>query len=234
MVKGMDMNKIKPVLLFLIITVVLISGCGQVTEQIQDPRKKTTTKKTEQLPPSPVEQISAEERNKYDHVVIGARGEVQRQVMYDATYRQIDYPNGDVPPEVGACTDVVVRAYRNAGIDLQQLVHEDMQANFQQYPQNWGLNGTDSNIDHRRVPNLVKFFQRHGQTITTSTDEEQLTKWQWGDVVFWRFSNGLDHCGIVSDRTSDDGLPLVIHNAGMAREEDCLNRWEITGHYRYP
>lgn len=136
-------------------------------------------------------------------------------------------------PEVGACTDVVVRAYRSAGIDLQQLVHEDMKANFRQYPQNWGLSGTDSNIDHRRVPNLVRFFQRHGQTLTTSTDEDYLNEWKWGDVVFWRFSNGLDHCGIISDRTNEDGLPLAIHNAGMALEEDSLNRWEITGHYRY-
>lgn len=228
------MNKIKQVVLFLILITVLLSGCGQVTEQEQVQRKETETKKAERLPPSPVEKILAEERNTYDNVVIGARGEVQGQVMYDATYRQIDYPGGDVPPEVGACTDVVVRAYRNAGIDLQQLVHEDMQANFRQYPQNWGLNGPDSNIDHRRVPNLVRFLQRHGQTLTTSTDEDKLPEWQWGDVVFWRFSNGLDHCGIISDRTNVDGLPLAIHNAGMAREEDCLTRWEITGHYRYP
>ena len=220
-------------MLFLILITVLLSGCGQVTNYEQAPGKETEANKGERLSPSPVEKVPAEERNTYDKVVIGARGEVQRQVMYDATYRQIDYPGGDVPPEVGACTDVVIRAYRNAGIDLQQLVHEDMRANFRQYPQNWGLNGTDSNIDHRRVPNLVRFFQRHGQTLTTSTDEDQLTQWQWGDVVFWRFPNGLEHCGIISDRTNEDGLPLVIHNAGMAQEEDALNRWEITGHYRY-
>jgi len=228
------MNKIKQVVLFLILITVLLSGCGQVTEREQGPGKETEIKKAEQVPPSPVEKIPAAERNIYDNVVIGARGEVQRQVMYDATYRQMAYPGGDVPSEVGACTDVVVRAYRNGGIDLQQLVHEDMQSNFRQYPQNWGLDGTDSNIDHRRVPNLVKFFQRHGQTLATSTGEDQLTEWQWGDVVFWRFANGLDHCGIISDRTNEDGLPLAIHNAGMAREEDCLTRWEITGHYRYP
>jgi len=223
---------IKHALLLLVVITVLAAGCGQTAGREQAP--KTEIEQAERLEPSPVEKIPAAERNTYDRVVIGARSEVQRRVTYDAAYRQIDYPGGDVPPEVGACTDVVIRAFRSGGIDLQQLVHEDMRANFRQYPQNWGLSGPDANIDHRRVPNLMKFFQRHGQTLTTSTDEDQLTQWQWGDVVFWKFSNGLDHCGIISDRTNENGLPLAIHNAGTAREEDCLTRWEITGHYRYP
>ncbi len=223
---------IRHAVLFLALITVFAAGCGQTAGLEQAPKIKI--EQSERLEPSPVEKIPATERSLYDHVVIGARGEVERGVTYDAAYRQVDYPGGDVPTEVGACTDVVIRAFRNGGVDLQQLVHEDMRVNFRQYPQNWGLNGPDANIDHRRVPNLVKFFQRHGQTLTMSTDEEKLAEWQWGDVVFWRFSNGLDHCGIISDRTNKDGLPLVIHNAGMAREEDCLTRWEITGHFRYP
>ncbi|MBF7082278.1 DUF1287 domain-containing protein [Desulfallas sp. Bu1-1] len=184
--------------------------------------------------PSPVEKIPEAKRSVYDRVVIGAREEVVKEVVYDATYQKIEYPGGDVPPDRGACTDVVVRAFRRAGIDLQKLIHEDMKANFEQYPQNWGLKGPDSNIDHRRVPNQMKFFERHGQSLTISVEGENLSEWHWGDVVYWKFPNGLEHCGIVSDRKNRRGLPLVIHNAGVAREEDCLTRWEITGHFRYP
>lgn len=133
----------------------------------------------------------------------------------------------------GACTDVIIRAFRNAGIDLQQLIHEDMAANFALYPARWGLTAPDPNIDHRRIPNQMQFFKRFGQELTLKTDTD-FKQWQWGDLVYWRFNNGDEHCGIVSDRTSTDGRPLVIHNAGIAREEDCLERWEIIGHFRFP
>ena len=182
---------------------------------------------------SPVEEIPEEELTTPDLVLLGARREVQNSTRYDASYAAISYPGGDVSPGYGACTDVVVRAYRNAGIDLQQLIHTDMQDNFNLYPQNWGLNGPDPNIDHRRVPNQVRFFERFGTALTLDV-ADNLNQWQWGDVVYWRFADGRDHCGIISDRTRRDGVPLVVHNAGITREEDCLLRWEITGHFRYP
>ncbi len=121
----------------------------------------------------------------------------------------------------------------NPGIDLQKMIHEDMEKNFHLYPQKWGLKDRDPNIDHRRVPNQVCFLKRHGLSLTLEV-EGQLEEWQWGDIVYWRFPDGRDHCGIISDRLNKDGIPLVIHNAGSAREEDCLLRWEITGHFRYP
>lgn len=183
--------------------------------------------------PSPVEQIPADELTIPDLILLGAREEVRRGVRYDASYVAIDYPGGDVPRDRGACTDVVVRAFRNAGIDLQQLIHEDMAEHFDLYPQLWGLSGPDPNIDHRRVPNQMTFFERHGTALTLAV-EGRLDEWRWGDVVYWRFGDGREHCGIISDRTNRRGIPLVIHNAGVTREEDCLTRWEITGHYRYP
>ncbi|MFZ5435305.1 MAG: DUF1287 domain-containing protein [Bacillota bacterium] len=164
-------------------------------------------------------------------IVEGARYEVEKGVRYDASYRQIAFPMGDVPSDVGACTDVVIRALRNAGYDLQELVHKDMKANFNRYPQNWGLSAPDPNIDHRRIPNLIAFFRRHGTEVQVSGDYDD---YKPGDIVFWVFENGLDHCGIVSERTTPDGRPLVIHNAGLAREEDALFRWPIVAHFRYP
>ncbi|HHY37856.1 MAG TPA: DUF1287 domain-containing protein [Clostridia bacterium] len=198
----------------------LIDGNGRGPDPIEEP--------------SPVERIPEEQRGVAEWIVIGAREEVKRGTIYDASYRAIGYPGGDVPLGRGACTDVVVRAFRKAGIDLQVLIHEDMKEHFDIYPQLWGMSGPDPNIDHRRVPNQMKFFERNGRTLTLSTAPEDLDEWRWGDVVYWRFPNGLLHCGVVSDRTGRSGLPLVIHNAGMASEEDCLTRWEIIGHFRYP
>ncbi|SFH19024.1 hypothetical protein SAMN05660649_04218 [Desulfotomaculum arcticum] len=218
------------VVCFLFVVLFLAAGCS--TTANQPPGEKT--KEINKPSPSPVELIPEEKLCVYDLAVLGARQEVINAVSYDAAYRKLDYPDGDVPPDRGACTDVVIRAYRNAGIDLQKLIHEDMQAAFKSYPQNWGLDGPDPNIDHRRVPNQMKFFERHGQALTLSTAKADLADWQWGDVVYWKFTNGLEHCGIISDRKNDQGMPLAIHNAGLAREEDCLERWEIIGHYRYP
>ncbi len=138
---------------------------------------------------------------------------------------------GDVPLERGVCTDVVIRAYRAVGIDLQKAVHEDMAAHFSSYPRDWGLRTTDRNIDHRRVPNLQRFFSRHGLSLgSDGADADYLP----GDLVTWRLPAGVPHIGIVSDRVSAAGTPLVVHNIGAgAREEDVLHEFEITGHYRY-
>ena len=141
---------------------------------------------------------------------------------------------GDVPAEYGVCTDVIIRAYRKIGIDLQQLVHEDMRNHFSLYPakRNWGQHKTDTNIDHRRVPNLQTFFTRHGKKLATSKKQED---YQAGDLVTWILPGNLPHIGIVSDQRSADNMrPLIIHNIGAGpQQEDMLFDYPITGHYRY-
>jgi uncharacterized protein len=169
-----------------------------------------------------------------DKIVARAREEVLRSVTYDAEYRTISYPGGDVPAEKGACTDVVIRAFRAVGYDLQRLIHEDMRRNFSRYPQSYGLKRPDHNIDHRRVPNQMTFLRRHGKVLATGTTGAAAVSWKPGDIVYWKLDSGLDHCGIISDRKGAGGLPLVIHNLSAAAEEDRLATWRITGHFRYP
>lgn len=156
----------------------------------------------------------------------------KQQVTYDPSYFSIDYPNGDIPSDKGVCTDVVIRAYRKIGIDLQQLVHEDMKANFAKYPQIWGLSGTDKNIDHRRVPNLMTFFERKGAAKPISTNPKNY--WS-GDVVCWNLGGATTHIGIVVDAKSNDGKRnLIVHNIGRGQVmEDMLFDFKIIGHYRY-
>lgn len=164
-------------------------------------------------------------------LVTSARQQTQAPVTYDGTYTRIRYPMGDVPASRGVCTDVVIRAYRALGIDLQQLVHEDMRANFSRYPRLWGLRRPDPNIDHRRVPNLQTFFERAGAKLAVS---RSATAYQPGDLVTWMLPGNLPHIGIVSDRRAGSGRPLIIHNIGAgAVEEDMLFDYRITGHYRY-
>jgi uncharacterized protein len=152
-------------------------------------------------------------------------------VGYDGRYQRIAYPGGDVPIETGVCTDVLVRAFRAQGIDLQQRVHEDMRRDFAAYPRHWGLSSPDRNIDHRRVPNLEAYFGRHGEVLAASRDPSDYAA---GDIVSWRLDSGLPHIGIVSARHVD-GRPLVIHNIGAgAQEEDVLFAWRMVGHWRYP
>jgi hypothetical protein len=161
----------------------------------------------------------------------GAERQVGVTVVYDGSYRRLAYPGGDVPPERGVCTDVLVRAFRNAGIDLQVLVHEDMKRAFGAYPKAWGLSRPDRNIDHRRVPNLASFFARHGEALPVSRDA---AGYRPGEVVTWRLPSGLPHVGLVSERTAN-GRPLVVHNIGAGTVfEDVLFAWPVTGRYRYP
>jgi uncharacterized protein len=150
---------------------------------------------------------------------------------YDPSYVRLRYPDGDVPLDRGVCTDVVIRSFRAAGIDLQREVHQDMRANFRAYPQNWGLRRADSNIDHRRVPNLMRYFERRGKAVPRARERRFLP----GDVVAWRLPNGLHHIGIVSQARAPGGRhPLVIHNIGAGtQEEDVLFAFEIIGHYRW-
>jgi uncharacterized protein YijF (DUF1287 family) len=155
-----------------------------------------------------------------------------QKVTYDPTYYRIAYPNGDVPPGKGVCTDVVVRAYRKLGIDLQKEVHEDMRANFKLYPKNWGLARPDKNIDHRRVPNLMTFFSRQGVVKKTSSKADDYFP---GDIVCWNLGGGVQHIGIVSRQKNPGGQRhMIVHNIGAGQVlEDCLFNFKIIGHYRY-
>lgn len=156
---------------------------------------------------------------------------VNRNIRYDPDYTQIAYPNGDVAKDRGVCTDVVIRSYRKLGIDLQKEVHQDMAANFAKYPKSWGLRSTDTNIDHRRVPNLEVFFTRKGTSLPVTT---KAADYKPGDVVSWRLPSGRPHIGIVVDKKGADGRYKMVHNIGFGQAlEDCLFEYTINGHYRY-
>jgi len=150
---------------------------------------------------------------------------------YDPAYVALEYPGGDVPEKTGVCSDVVVRAFRKAGIDLQKEVHEDMKAARGEYPTKWGAIGPDKNIDHRRVLNLMKYFQRHGKSLPIS---DAATDYQPGDVVAWELTSGIDHIGIVTNMLSESAdRYLIVHNIGAGtRIEDVMFAWTIKGHYR--
>src|SRR5438067_134235 len=166
-------------------------------------------------------------------VIDGAIDQVGKTTGYDPSYQKLDYPNGDVPIETGVCSDVIVRAFRKAGIDLQKDVHEDMQANFSAYPTRWGLKSPDSNIDHRRVPNLEMYFERKGKAVAITSSSEDFLP---GDIVTWGLGNGgQDHVGIVVNVWYKPSQRyLIVHNiGGGTRMEDALFSWKITGHYRY-
>jgi uncharacterized protein len=157
---------------------------------------------------------------------------VQHSVRYDPAYVRLTYPGGDVPADTGVCTDEVIRAYRAVGIDLQKEVHEDMLANFAAYPRKWGRREPDPNIDHRRVPNLMVFFSRKGETLSITDRAEDYAP---GDLVTWDLGHGLSHIGMVVDRkTLFARRYMIVHNIGAGPKlEDVLFDWKITGHYRY-
>lgn len=165
-------------------------------------------------------------------LVDAAREQTRHPVIYDGSYQRLDYPMGDVEPGRGVCTDVIIRAYRALGVDLQQRVHEDMTAHFALYPKHWGLSRPDSNIDHRRVPNLQTYFRRFGESLPVAPSGA--SDYRPGDLLTWILPGNLPHIGLVSDRRSADGKRLlIIHNIGAGtREEDALEVAPITGHYR--
>jgi uncharacterized protein len=165
-----------------------------------------------------------------ERLVAAAYAQIGVTRTYDPSYRRIVFPGGDVPLDRGVCSDVVVRAYRGIGIDLQRLVNEDMRRSFAAYPHLWGLAGPDRNIDHRRVANLAAFFARHAKTLAVSAAPQD---YEPGDIVTWRLAGSLAHIGLIADR-SIDGRPLVVHNIGAgAQLEDVLFAFTITGHFRY-
>ncbi|MFO8056211.1 MAG: DUF1287 domain-containing protein [bacterium] len=171
-------------------------------------------------------------------LVRAARAWVKMPCRYDGSYRKINYPAGDPGGRVGVCSDLVVRAYRALNIDLQVRVHQDMKKNFSAYPAKklYDQTSPDTNIDHRRVPNLTRFLERHGQSLTLSISEDDLDRWRPGDIVVFDLLNNSipSHIGIISDRKAESGLPLVIHHfPPRPSEDDVLEKWKITGHFRY-
>jgi uncharacterized protein len=150
---------------------------------------------------------------------------------YDPSYVEISYPGGDVPLETGVCSDVIVRAFRGLGIDLQREVHEDMHQNFSAYPDKWGLAEPDPNIDHRRVPNLMTYFERKGTALGATS---RRADYRPGDIVAWSLGGGLLHIGVVSDtRSEETGNYKIVHNIGAgAKLDDVPFSWETIGHYR--
>ena len=177
---------------------------------------------------------SSEQQQFLQKLVEAALERTHHSVRYDPAYVRIPYPNGDVPAETGVCTDEVIRAYRAVGVDLQKEVHEDMLHNFSAYPnqRRWLLAHTDTNIDHRRVPNLMTFFARKGERLPVSARSEDYFP---GDLVTWDLGGNVPHIGIVVNRKSArTGRYLVVHNIGRGPQmEDVLFNWKITGHYRY-
>jgi len=166
-------------------------------------------------------------------LVAAAVERTHHAVRYDPAYVRIPYPGGDVSPDTGVCTDEVIRSYRAVGVDLQKEVHEDMAANYSAYPRkwNWLLRRPDPNIDHRRVPNLMVFFQRHGEVLPTTTTPSD---YHSGDLVTWDLGGGVPHIGIVVDQKGPSGRYMIVHNIGHGPHmEDVIFNWKVTGHYRY-
>jgi uncharacterized protein len=174
----------------------------------------------------------AQSRRSATALIVAARKQIGVTTSYDPAYSRLAFPNGDVPRGRGVCTDVVIRAYRDAfGLDLQSLVNADMKAAFATYPKKWGLKTTDRNIDHRRVPNLQVFLARRGKQLPLPTRTQD---WRAGDIMTCLVGGTLPHIGIISDRTSLFGTPLLIHNIGAGtREENVLGDHRITGRYRW-
>jgi len=207
----------------LIVAACITPSCQRESEQPQQ---------AQQQKPEPQEPRRVDSPAPSPPIVAAARDQIGKTVRYDPSYVGLEYPMGDVPIDRGVCTDVIIRALRSGiGLDLQQLVHEDMKSAFSAYPKIWGLRRPDRNIDHRRVPNLRRFFQRKQWSLPPSQARGDYLP---GDIVTCKVSN-RDHIMIVSDRKNDRGTPLAIHNIGSgAVEDDSLLAFAITGHYRIP
>jgi len=178
-----------------------------------------------------VPELTPQPASKATQLLAAARTQVGVMLRYDPSYTRLSFPGGDVPREKGVCTDVIIRAYRDAlGLDLQALVNADMRVAFGAYPRSWGLTAPDRNIDHRRVPNLRTWFARHDAALPIPRDA---SGWQPGDIFTSILAGNATHIGFVSDRQGAN-RPLIIHNIGEgAREEDALLDWPITGRYRW-
>lgn len=202
------------------------AACGQQQVARTIPPLKPPEQQTE------VRALAANSSPNIKLIIDGGIDQVGKTTSYDPSYQKLDYPNGDVPIETGVCSDVIIRAFRTASIDLQKEVHEDMKSNFSAYPTKWGLKSTDRNIDHRRVPNLQTYFARKGKEVATTGSADS---YQPGDIVTWDLGGGIDHVGIVTNVWYKPSQRyLIVHNIGSGtRMEDVLFAWKITGHYRY-
>lgn len=171
--------------------------------------------------------------NSGDRLAAAALELSRQNISFDPSYYKIPYPDGDIPASRGAAADVLVRCFRKTGIDLQRVVHDDMADNFRAYPQVFGNNSPDPNIDHRRIANLQRFFERHGERLETSRN---LQNYRPGDIVVWSLANAESHIGIVVPGPGkDSGEPWVVHHMGDGmRWEDALLDYKIEGHFRYP
>jgi uncharacterized protein YijF (DUF1287 family) len=211
--------------LTILLSLLTVSACQQ--------RQMHTLNQGPAVPPRPkLKPLAGNASPQLKQMLDGAIAQAGVTTEYDPAYVALEYPGGDVPEKTGVCSDVVVRAFRKAGIDLQKEVHEDMQAARSSYSTKWGSNAPDKNIDHRRVLNLMKYFERQGKSLPISDAADD---YQPGDIVAWELSSGVDHIGIVTNMMSDsDGRLLIVHNIGAGtRIEDVLLDWTIKGHYRY-
>jgi uncharacterized protein len=180
---------------------------------------------------SPAPTIVPIESPKIQKIIANAIEQTKITRSYDPAYIKLAYPGGDVPMSTGVCTDVVIRAFRAVNIDFQREVHQDMQRNFGAYPRNWGAKAPDSNIDHRRVPNLMVWLQRQGKAVPITNDGRD---YQPGDIVTWDFGGGQQHIGIVTNIRATPDRFAIVDNAGWGTKvEDVLFVWKQIGHYRY-
>jgi len=204
--------------------IVAFSTSCQRPSQPQQSEKQETIATLEPLPATVSPQLR--------QLVESAIEQTKVTTGYDPSYVGLRYPGGDVPIETGVCSDVVVRSFRKAGIDLQKEIHDDMGRAWPDYPKKWGASGRDPNIDHRRVLNLMTYFERQGKSLPITTSRDDYLP---GDVVAWDLGNGVDHVGIVVNSWSENrDAYLVVHNIGVGtRAEDVLFNWKIIGHYRY-
>ena len=211
------------ILLLLLICVLVLIGCQRQTAVIN---------RGPAVPPNPtIKPLPDNASPQLKQMLAGAIAQAGVTTGYSPAYVALDYPGGDVPENTGVCSDVVVRAFRKAGTDLQKAVHEDMTAARSAYSNKWGANKPDRNIDHRRVLNLMTYFKRQGKSLPISSSA---TDYQPGDVVAWELTSGIDHIGIVTNMLSDsEDRYLIVHNIGAGtRIEDVLFAWTIKGHYR--
>lgn len=200
----------------------VLAACAQAPEQ----GKGSATRTTETAKPGPTDPAADTPGARIERE---ARRQIGVTVRYNPAYRRIAYPGGDVPVAEGVCTDVVIRALRPLGLDLQHAIHEDMAAHFAAYPQRWQARAPDASIDHRRVPNVQRWFERNAASVPIT---DHAGDYRAGDVVTWQLPDGRDHIGVVTSRWNY-GQPSVIHNIGRgAREEYVLFAWPVTGHYR--
>jgi uncharacterized protein YijF (DUF1287 family) len=223
-------TKVFPHVSSLCALLLMASACG-IPRAVSQQNGQATATRAATPTPQPALKI-VYESPVLERLVAAAVERTEHEVEYDAAYYKLEYPNGDVPADKGVCTDEVIRSYRALGIDLQKEVHEDMTANFSRYPTKFGLSATDTNIDHRRVPNLRVFFERKGKSLPI-TDEA--TDYRPGDIVTWDLNASQTHIGIIVDVPSaTPGRYMIMHNIGQGPKiEDILFAWKITGHYRY-